>query len=161
MTLPWRALFNPTADQADLTISQLVAAHVGGRHAQGGIIGNDAAVDFALRRVTRHDCFAPLAQIDLRAIFRVKSQFAFAIRSIGPMAGVALVGKDGPNVAVELDGGILGSRAGQKQDADESGGWAEIHHGVDRNFAQCTPTGLVVCESKGFPASSIRRLFVL
>ena len=60
-----------------------------------------------------------------------------------------------------LDGGILGSRAGQKQDADESGGWAEIHHGVDRNFAQCTPTGLVVCESKGFPASSIRRLFVL
>ena len=122
VALPRRTLFNPAANQADLTIRQLVATHISRRHAQRGIIRSHTPVDFAVLRVACDYGFAAIAQVDLRAVFRVKSQFAFTIRGIGAVAGVALVGEDGANVAVELDSAVVGSRTRQEQHAGKHGG---------------------------------------
>ena len=41
----------------------------------------------------------------------VEPQVGFAFAGIVPMAGEAIVGKDGPDVAVELEGGRRGRRS--------------------------------------------------
>ena len=37
--------------------------------------------------------------------FRIQAQFRFAVSLVWTMAGEAFIGQDGPNVAVELNGG--------------------------------------------------------
>src|SRR5207245_9434208 len=98
---PRRALLDPAADERDLAGVE----PVGGpdwRHAHRGIRGCDAADHFAGRRIARHDS-EMAAQILFRSGFGVKPQLALSISLVRPVAGVALVGKDRPDVAVELD----------------------------------------------------------
>jgi hypothetical protein len=70
--------------------------------------GSHPPDEFAFRRLCRNDGEMP-PEVGLRAGFDIEPQPAFPLALIRPKAGIALIGKYGAYVAVELDRRSLGS----------------------------------------------------
>ena len=83
------------------------------------IIGSHAADEFALGRVPGHDREVA-AQVALGARFRIQPQLALALALIGPVARVAAVGENRPDIAIEFDGVGLGRAAAQPRVASRA-----------------------------------------
>ena len=103
MFLPLGPLIGPASDQSDLAIAQLVLAQVLRWHADCGIAARDLPHHLAVRRIAANDCEAAAGQLDKGPGFGVKAQLGLAIRLVRAMTSETLVGKDRPNVTVELD----------------------------------------------------------
>jgi len=117
VVLPFRAFGDPAFEQGLLLFIEVFLGVRRG-HLLIGVGVEDAAVQFALAGLSgdegRRDAFGE------QAFVRVEPELGLALLFIGAVAGVALVGKDGPDVAVELDGFGLGAEVcGQDQSAEE------------------------------------------
>ena len=98
--LPDGALGDPVADQADFALAQRYAG-VDGGHAQRLVLRGDAPHHLALAGIAGHDGEVA-AQICLGAGLVIESQLALAIALVGAVAGIALVGENRPDVAIEF-----------------------------------------------------------
>ncbi len=94
-------------------------AHIGGGHAEGFVLGGDAADDFGMVGVAGDEGVLGVAEFDGIAGFGVEAEFGFTIGGVGAVAGEAFVGEDGADVAVELDG--LG---GEREREEEKNAYA-------------------------------------
>ncbi len=68
-----------------------------------GVGGGDAADEFAAVGIAGDDGEASLAEVDAGAGFGVEAEFGLAFGGVGTVAGEALVGEDGADVAIEFD----------------------------------------------------------
>ena len=91
---PGRPLFDPLADQLDLSLRELLA-RLGRRHAPLRIGFRDAQKGFALVRLTGGEGGG--------AFLGVQAQLGLALLLVGPVTLEASVGEDGPDVAGEID----------------------------------------------------------
>ena len=66
-------------------------------------MGRDPADEFAPVRIAGENGKV-IVELRLRARLHVEAEIGLAVRLVGPVAGVADVRKNRPNVAVELDG---------------------------------------------------------
>ena len=98
---PFGALLDPSLNQIDFGGRQC-AAGGHGRHAPGGFGGGDPPDHLALRDVAGHDGKAS-AEVLLGVGLDVEAQLRPPARLVRAVAGVALIGKNRPDVAVELD----------------------------------------------------------
>ena len=92
--LPARPLCHPAFQQVDLAIAQLRKPRPGRRHAARLVFARDTADDLAGLRIARDD-------IRLRGGLHIQPQLAFARRPVRAVAGVAALGEDRSDVAVE------------------------------------------------------------
>src|SRR2546426_2898707 len=110
LLLPLGPLIDPLADQFDLFGSQ-VPLKPGWRHPNSIGLGTDLLIQFALRGFSgNNDVVA--APVSERALFGIKPQARRPLLLIRPMAGKAIVRKDGTNLAVKIHsfGGRLSRR---------------------------------------------------
>src|SRR5258708_5488733 len=103
MLLPLRALLDPLPDQLDFAIAELSLTGIGRWHPHSLIAGCDTADDFARSRIASYDDVTPFGQIDVRAGLSIEAQGCFAIAWVRAMASKALIGQDGPDIAVEVN----------------------------------------------------------
>ena len=107
VTLPAGSLLDPKADELDLLLVQLEPG-VGRGHAQGFLPGGDSLEHLAPVRIAGGD--SPVsAQVGEGALLGVEAQLVDAGRLVGPVAGVAAVGQERADVAVELHRRLLGT----------------------------------------------------
>ena len=119
---PLRPLLYPSAQRLDLTRAELVAPLISRRHSDRWVVRCDALDQFARGRIARNDN-------RLGSIFLIKAELGFALSRIGSVAGVTLVGQDGPDIAIELDGARFGGAADRSQQQRDNG-IAEPHVSV-------------------------------
>ena len=100
MFLPRRARSDPILEQCDLGFGQHPAG-IGGWHSQVGIIGSDAAQQFAVVRLTWNDRPAAV-QIGEYRVAEIESQWGNSLVLIRAMTGETCVGQDRAYVAVEV-----------------------------------------------------------
>ena len=77
---------------------------------------DDALPELALIEIARDDRGSALGGLLEEAFLRIKTQVRLARLGVGAMAGGAVVGEDGPDVAVEADLGLGG--VGQTETSD-------------------------------------------
>jgi len=99
--LPLGPLFDPAADQVDLRCRERLA-RFGGRHPLFGIGGYDSLIKFALREIGWNERVMT-TEVGTGSRFGVQSQIGLALRLIGPVALIADIGKNRPDVAIEFD----------------------------------------------------------
>jgi hypothetical protein len=116
---PLRALLYPSAQRLDLTRAELVAALISRGHSDRWVVRCNALDQFARGRIARNDN-------RLGSIFLIKAELGFALSRIGSVAGVTLVGQDGPHIAIELDGARFGGAADRSHEQRDNGN-AEPH----------------------------------
>ena len=99
---PGSPLANPAGQQVDLPARQFLA-RIDRRHPESFLLGGDSPDELALFRVSGDD--GPMARVQppQGGILEVEAQSGHALVLIGPVAGVAVVGEDGTNVAVEVE----------------------------------------------------------
>src|SRR5271156_3287182 len=110
---PLRTLLHPPAQCLDLTRAELVAPFIGRGHPCSRVVRCDALDQFARGRIARNDN-------RLSSIFLIKAEPGFALSRIGSVAGVTLVGQDGPHVAIELDDARFGGAADRSQQQSDN-----------------------------------------
>ena len=100
VALPPGPLLDPQADEIDLLFVELEPG-VGRGHAESLLLGGDALEHLAPVRIAGED--GPVsAQVGEGSLPGVEAQLGGAGRLVGPVAGVAAVGQEGTDVAVEL-----------------------------------------------------------
>ena len=126
-------MLNPAAQQLNLPRREL-SSRLGGRHAVVGIARGDAPDEFALRRIAGDDGEV-IVELRLRAGFEVEAEAGLALGLVRAVALEAGVGKDGPDVAVELDRPrerLLRARhrkpAGENERGQKAIDPAKVHH---------------------------------
>ena len=108
MAFPARALLDPLANGIDLGIGEHNAG-LRRRHSRSAVSRADASEQAAFRLIAgRHDLVA--APIGEETLFGIEPQVGQAMLVIGTVAGEAVVGKNRPNVAIEIDG-LFGAQA--------------------------------------------------
>src|SRR5262245_57087277 len=101
MFLPFGSLFNPSADEIDLSLIQL-PSRIDGRQAHCFILGRDTPEHLALFEAARDN--RPMSlEIRKGAGFCVKSQLRLPVGFIRTMTGKTGVRENGSNIAVELN----------------------------------------------------------
>ena len=107
-----RSFGHPAFEEGDFLGVELLA-RVDRRHANRIIFRRDTLDQLAGFELAGDNRESP-PQIRFGAFFIVQTKIAQPLRLVGPMAGVALVGKDGPDVAVEIDrrAGLVLGRGG-------------------------------------------------
>jgi len=100
MALVLTALLHPLFEQLDL-FRRGLAMRIGGRHAFIGVCGGDAIDELALSEVARHDGARAAFPFRPRIRLAIQSQLGLACRAVRPVALVAVVGEDGPDVAIK------------------------------------------------------------
>ncbi len=108
VALPLRPLRDPSAEERDLLRVQRLP-ELRRRHDLVGIAGGDAADQLAVIDPGGDDRRAALA-IAERVFFPVEPQIGFPRLLVGPVAGVAVLGQDRPDLAVEVDGALARAR---------------------------------------------------
>lgn len=102
MLLPFGAFGNPTLEQVLLLRAQFLAG-LGWRHDFVGIGGMDPFDEGAFLWVAGNDGevagFGGLESV----VFQIKAQFGFAFILVWPVAGEAVIGKDGADFAIEIN----------------------------------------------------------
>src|SRR5262249_50684462 len=98
--LPFRSLLNPASQEHDLFCAEAYAMLLR-RHALGLVACCYSPVQLAVLGLARNEN-APAAQIRERSLLGVQSQVRLAASLVGTVAGETGVGKDGPDVAIEL-----------------------------------------------------------
>ena len=143
MLFPDRSLFYPAADEGDLLNRQL-AAGVGRRHADVFIGRGDALEQRAARRIARNDHQAAVVPAEgVCPLIEPKAGLALGV--IRTVAGVARVGKEGTDVAIEIDryGSRLPGRAFGRlnRSPHETGEQKEDEHERRPAVGDCVPNG--------------------
>ena len=99
---PRRAFFHPALEQIDLRgLERLVLLRR--RHDVVFVGRGDAADQLALFQRTRHHRDFTRLRLAKRHVLHVEPQFALALVRVRPVAGVAVLGKDRTDVAVEIE----------------------------------------------------------
>ena len=78
-----------------------MAMRIGRRHFFICVIGSDTVDEFALGDLTRHDGACAAFEFRSRIRLAIQPKFGLACRAIWPVALVAVIGKNGSNVAIE------------------------------------------------------------
>ena len=105
--MPPGPLLDPQADEFDLLFVQFEPG-VGRGHAEGFLTGGNSLEHLAPVRVAGDDG-AVSAQVGEGSLLGIEAQLGGAGRLVGPVAGVAAVGQEGTDVAVELHRRLLGT----------------------------------------------------
>jgi len=111
VVLVLRALGNPAAEDFFLRGSER-RTRLRRRHVLFRVVGRDAIDQFARLGIARHDGL--LGDGDLAL---VEAELGFALAGVRAVAGEAVIGEDGADVAVEFDagGGVILRRAAHRQ----------------------------------------------
>ena len=115
VALPIRSFRDPTAQRINLRGRQRFAAFRR-RHHVVFVLRGKARDQFALFRVAGHDGQVARFKRLERVVFPVESEFGFALLLIRTMAGKTLVGQNGPDVAVEIDGSFARATGGNSSE---------------------------------------------
>ena len=102
MVFPLRPFLDPAHQQGFLagTESQVAFRR---RHDHFGVFREDAAYQFTLCRGTGyHGGASGLRELGVQPVFLVQAQPRLPALLVGPVAGVAAVAQDGPDVLVEI-----------------------------------------------------------
>ena len=127
MLLPFGAFGHPLAQRLDLGGGEFQAG-IDGRHALGLVLRSDSPDHLAGGGIPFDDG-APPTQVRLGSRFTIEAQRNFFGGGVGCMAVVALVGKDGPDVAVEFDRAVE-CRGEQRQCEGEGAHWRSVVHPI-------------------------------
>ncbi len=106
MTLPGCSLFDPGLDKRCLLRSKGFPCRFR-RHLLFGIGRNDSPVEFAGMGVLGYD-YSDILLISKKALLGVEPEVGFALVLVGTVARIAVLGQNGPDVAIEIDRGVLG-----------------------------------------------------
>ena len=109
-----RALLDPSIEESFLFFGKL-PLRIGRRHLVVGIVATDAPVQFAILQAARLDAEVA-AEIGEELFLGIEPKFGLLVLRVRPMATKALVRENGPNVAVEIDRGVV-FRVAEKDDA--------------------------------------------
>ena len=101
MFFPFGSLSNPFADQFDLSSGE-ASPRIGRRHLRLRIVGGNTTVQFTLIRLARDNTGIAIG-IGEGAGFAVKPHFGLALLLIRSMALKAVVGKNRPNITIEIN----------------------------------------------------------
>ena len=127
--LPGRPLFDPPFKNIDLLGRQL-AGELGGWHAFDIVGAGDPLKQLAVRQVGR-DNRAAAVMVGPGTRFGVQAQFRLALLLVGAVALKAVIGQDGPHIAVEFHQSRLGSaRDSAHQDQQTIHSDSAAHHGT-------------------------------
>ncbi len=132
------ALGDPGADGFDLEGREFVVG-VDRRHPLFGVGGGEAVHDLAAGRVAGDDGRGGAVAGGVSAFGGVEPQFRFPARGVGPVAGVAVLRKDGADVVVEIDlaqcGCLVrgGGRRGGSAAEEDAGGQDKEDRAKDRH----------------------------
>src|SRR5262245_53333134 len=99
---PTPPLLDPPPQQVDLRGGQGLAEPARA-HAPALPRGGDSAVELAGGRAAGHRGAAARVQFGQGAVLAVEAETGLAPRLVRPVAGVAVVREDGPDVPVEID----------------------------------------------------------
>ena len=110
------AFLDPLLERLDLFRREL-AMRIGGRHFFIRVIGGDAIDEFALVRVPGTMARAPPFNFRARIRLAIQPQLRLARGAVRPVALIAVIGKNGPDVAIETQ--RRGGDRGGKQDEND------------------------------------------
>ena len=119
---------NPLFEGCDLLLCQFVV-RIGRRHFFIRIVGGDAVDEFTVREVAGSNSGGATLQFPVRICLAIQPQVSLACGAIGSVALVAVVGKDGANVAIEAEWRGTGDRGEGQNEGQRShflhdaGGW--------------------------------------
>ena len=103
MILICRAFRDPLTQQLNFATGKFVVTGIGWRHAQRLTIGCYSAEQFGFVWISGDNRKAALTQIGLSGRLYVQAHLGFAVAGIGTMTGKAAVGKNGTDLAIELN----------------------------------------------------------
>ena len=92
---------DPALQEIDLLRGELAELRSRRRHDDIGIIGDNPGDHFARRRIARHDRLGPTGRLGRRALGAIQPQPRLPVHTVGPVALVAGVGKNRPDVAIK------------------------------------------------------------
>ena len=126
VSLVFGALLDPTFDERDLILREHLV-ELGGRHVIVGVFREESLHHFALFRMSGQDGrlagFAAFAG----GVQGVQAQLALHLVLVRPVAGVAGVGEDRPDVAVELDAFGRSNRGDEQEAGNGEKGAGKTH----------------------------------
>ena len=102
MILPLRPLRNPLSELDDLPVRQSRGARIRGGHAPGQVHRSHAPDEFAPGDIPGDNGEMP-PKVTFGPRFGIQPQLACALALIRAVTGVALIGENRPDFAVEID----------------------------------------------------------
>ena len=99
--LVFSASADPPLQELDLLRRELAYLRFGRGHDDVGIVGDDPGNHLARRRVAWHDRLGPTGSLGGRALGAIQPQPSLTVTTVGPVALVAGVGKNRPDVAIK------------------------------------------------------------
>ena len=118
-----------TPNQFDILLVEFVVARIGRWHPRRFVVRAYALVERALFRIAGYD--HPIG-----AAFHIEAQFRFAIGCVGAVASETSVGKNRPDITIELDRGSGARQNDAKEGYDgcASGTVHEVNRKSDRTI---------------------------
>ena len=113
------ALFDPFSQSGDLFLRKRLAK-LGGRHPLVFVGTRHSANQFARFRFAWHDRNRAGLQFAGRDFGIIEPQAGFAFSVVGTVAGIAFVGQNRPDVAIEVDR-LLGNGRGNEREPRGNG----------------------------------------
>ena len=113
---------DPALQELDLLRRELPDLRFGRGHDDVGIVGDNPGNHLARRRVAGHDRLGPTGSLSDGALGAIQPQPRLPVTTVGPVALVAGVGKNRPDVAIKRNRRLGGGSTCQRHQDRQQGG---------------------------------------